>query len=492
MKHQIHVRICSFIAASVAALFSQTALTQSLDCIEGQATPELIGSWRQVAADGLQSGSLSAATVAQKIGQCFPEVPKCMVRLSDYAKRNDNASSLDDLSINDLAQKQPPSEFLVPGSAELKYLFPTDIEKIAKEKGWPTVRYKSRHAGGFDSDTPSLLMVYVPGDKVNPPVGYDRWLNFALPKDTGADELTPLPQAAVPGAQDYADELAGTKDLPRTFTMVTLDRRTASSPAQVYFQMFTRETTGSAVFTPRSNSSVSSCVSCHPNGLRAISPLGYHVRQGEEQLPEEAWKTVELINAAMESAAGDRVVSWREVASGVNGDKKPLLSPHAHGPEIGPRKPLNGISRSKEFILGGTLPDGRILAGCYKSRNTVNVTDIFGRAPGKKNIYTLSTNPTIDWEKVSDAMNCASCHNNRSRGALNELTDYAQIDFKILVDQSMPLGAHVNPLEAGDAQTEVTDDLTADERIALANCLQEEFELEQQELAKWLTATSCQ
>ena len=89
-------------------------------------------------------------------------------------------------------------------------------------------------------------------------------------------------------------------------------------------------------------------------------------------------------------------------------------------------------------------------------------------------------------------MNCASCHNNRSRGALNELTDYAQIDFKILVDQSMPLGAHVNPLENGDAQSEATDELTADERIALANCLEEEFKLEQQELAKWLTATSCQ
>ena len=89
-------------------------------------------------------------------------------------------------------------------------------------------------------------------------------------------------------------------------------------------------------------------------------------------------------------------------------------------------------------------------------------------------------------------MNCATCHNNAARGAFNERTDWSQLDFKMLVDQSMPYGAHNNPLDLGGATTPVEDALTSDERLALANCLKAEFQLERKELAKWLTEVSCQ
>ena len=132
------------------------------------------------------------------------------------------------------------------------------------------------------------------------------------------------------------------------------------------------------------------------------------------------------------------------------------------------------------------------LKGCYNSRPTVSVVDIFGRAPGLHNVYSLSETPSIRWDRVGSAMNCASCHNNAQRGALNEKTDWSQIDFKILVDQSMPYGLHNNPLDIGDASTPVEDALTGDERIALANCLRAEFQLERKELKQWLTQDSCQ
>lgn len=478
---------------SLASIFSSQAVAAPLDCLPGTPTGPELEVWRQTAAQGLGNGTLTDSFVAQRVKQCFPTtVPQCLQRTKNYASRYDTASASQDVTPATAAEKRPPDELLRPGATGLEYLLPENIEQIAAEREWPAVRYKSRHAGGFDSGTPSLLMVYVPGDKVNPPVNYDRWLNFPLPADSGDDAMRPLPQAPVPTPQDYANEGAGGQWLPRTFTMVTLIRKDGPAPAQVFFQKFYRSGTGNRVFRPESNSSSDSCYSCHPNGLRAISPLGYHVREGEEQLPEADWKKVKIINDAMDEMAGNKIVTWREAVVDAAGNKKPLLNPTGQGPTVGPVTPLNGYSRTQAFIMGGTLPNGTVTSGCFNRRTTVNVTDIFGRDPGANNIYTLSQQASIRWDKVRDSMRCASCHNDKGRGGLNGETDWSQIDFKILVDQSMPLGAHSNPLDQDDVSAPVVDDLTADERIALANCLQAEFQLERQQLEKWLTQGSCQ
>lgn len=186
--------------------------------------------------------------------------------------RYDVASAGSDVTAAQDGRKRPPTELLAPGAVGLQYLIPENVEQIAAEKGWPAVRYKSRHAGGFDSETPSLLMILVPGDKVTPAVNYDRWLNIALPADVAPFELTPSPQAPVPSVGDYAAELQGGRSMPRTFTMVTVERAQEGVQGQVFFQMFNRGQSGSGIFTPQSNSSVDSCYTCHPNGLRAISP----------------------------------------------------------------------------------------------------------------------------------------------------------------------------------------------------------------------------
>src|SRR6185436_4854781 len=106
-------------------------------------------------------------------------------------------------------QKQPPLELFQEGANPFEYRIPEDIEARATQYGWPAVRYKSRHSGGFDADTPSLLMILVPGDKVSPPVAYDRWLNIALPVDKGSEALNPTPQASLPSADEYAAEGRG-------------------------------------------------------------------------------------------------------------------------------------------------------------------------------------------------------------------------------------------------------------------------------------------
>ncbi len=447
-----------------------------------------IRAWRNGLVQRIQLGAIADGEIVEQVNRCFPtEKPQCVERVVTYAQRDDVAPSGSDGTIEDVPQKRPPNE--IKDAVTGKYWIPDDIEQIAKDKGWTSVRYKSRHAGGFDSGTPNLLMVYVPGDKVSPPVKFDRWLNFPLPQDddepaSGLPQ-SPRPKFGPPSREDYALP----NSFPSTFTMVSQDRAEDGKPAVVYFQMFGRG--NGYTFEPRGAVGMRGCVSCHPNGLRAISPLGYHVREGEERLPDEDWKAVELINRMMVERAGFKAATWGEGLT--NGEKKPLYRAE-RGPIMGPAAPANGISRKPAFILGGTI-NGQQVDGCFKRRSTITVRDIFGRSPGMYEPtykFKLSPSPVIDANKVISAMNCEGCHVNGQRWPINEDTGIAQVQFKVLVDQSMPLGMHLNPREPGNDTDHVVDHLTPDERFALVNCLEAEFELERANLDKWLKQVDCQ
>jgi hypothetical protein len=143
-------------------------------------------------------------------------------------------------------------------------------------------------------------------------------------------------------------------------------------------------------------------------------------------------------------------------------------------------------TRTQDFIMG---KPGQ--PGCAQSRTTVEVRDIFNRAPGRNNVYVWNQNLPVDWQKVSGAMNCAICHDGDTRGALTSLTDFSQVKFKILVDQSMPNGSHKDPLAPGNQSGQVQDRLNANERIALANCLEAEFQVERGMQQEWLTEQAC-
>lgn len=477
-------RSALFVAASLLAVTSPTYAAYP-DCFAEPPTAAALDSWRNAAASAVSGNN---AQVATSIKTCFPTaVPTCLKRTLTVATQNDLASSSQDARFEDVPERHPPAELLAPGGQAFEYFVRTDIEAFARSRDWPVVRYKSRHSGGFDSETASLLMVYVPGDKVTPPVNFDRWINFALPADTGAAALDPLPQATVTTPEEFA---AGAGTFPRTFTMISLTKPTATEPAELYFQMFRRNgNTGN--YTNSGNSGLGGCISCHPNGMRAISPLGFHVRAGEPQLPPDDWRAVQIMNEAMDNAGG-KLVSWRSAVVDANGTRKAFMKPEAYWPVVGATKPLNGFSRTQAFIMGGTLPDGTVTPGCYKARPTIRITDIFGRPPGQNNIYTLSASPLKDWRKVRNAMSCESCHNNRTRYSLNSLTDQSTIDYKILTDQSMPPKDHQDPMERGDPTLPPTDNLSLDERISLANCLQAEMAVERPLLQKWLTQEVCQ
>ncbi len=276
-------------AASAFVLPHSFAFAASMECLLEATSSNEVEGWRQTAAQQLEEGRITERNLASKLRSCFgPQIPACLLKMNDYVTRNDVASPSFDFQLRASPQKQPPVELFSNDASNFEYRVPENIEARAAALGWPLVRYKSRHSGGFDRDTASLLMIYVPGDRVNPPVKYDRWLNFALPEDPLAIASHQTPSMPLPSSDDYLAEGRGELNLPKVFTMVSMDRRLDNKPAQVYFQRFLREDKGDAIFKPEGNADPRRCIGCHPNGLRAISPLGYHVRKDESMLEDEA------------------------------------------------------------------------------------------------------------------------------------------------------------------------------------------------------------
>lgn len=489
-----------------------TAVFAKQNCPNLTSAKELAKLQADLAGELSRNGSHKIETVLEKLDACFPQknkIPACFTRIYDRAEFLLTSSFSAKYSMvtvdNELNMRRPPEELMAvePKSNEkLMRLFQTnpykDAEQIAKENGWPVVRYKSRHSGGFDSTTPSLLMIHVPGNMMSPPVDYDRYINIALPADQedrspdmNSINVHPIPKEKVPGPEYYKKG----NDQPNTTTILTVQKGTGKNPSRIFFTKYDR----SGEFWSKANiNPVQACYSCHPNGMRSISPLGFSISAKEHAagqiMPDGHWKKVREMNGSMSLVQKNGIPDWGQIRDSA-GKVRPLLNLNGVGPVYGPLKPLQRKvvkkedgsqqviypSRTKKFILS-----------CAKENTTISVRDIFGRAPGRDNVYQMNSDP-IDWKKVKKAMNCASCHDNKIHGSLNNSTDTSLIQYKILVDRSMPLWAHRNPLDKVDTSTSaaVTDALNLNERMALVNCLFKEFNEELKLEKNWLTELSC-
>lgn len=434
------------------------------------------------------------------VSECFPKkIPACLVRAESYFGERGQGTlfsrdvQLLDPEAKDDIRKQMPKELLTSDSKDLNYVFRADVEKVAKDLGWPAVKYKSRHSGGFDRQTSSLLMIEVPGASLNPPVTYDRFINIALPKDDHDDATEPSPQKSMPDPKVLEADARGT--YPTTTTMVTVDR-SKTGPNKILFQRYYRN---KQFYSPATGEDVSNqCLSCHSSGLRPISPLGYGVDENEKQLSEADWGIVNKINTDMTSLSGGKM-DWGKVKTR-DGHVISAVDPNRYGAIIGPAVPLtknivfdkNGKqtvtypTRTEDYIMGK-----KGMPGCATKYSHISLIDIFNREPGRKNIYEFTSYPPVSWRKVAEAMNCQSCHNGNYRGVLNAKTDMGMVKYKILVDKAMPDGMHMNPLQNGGPNKSVTDDLNLNERIALANCLESEFWSESVNNFAWLTEVPC-
>ena len=157
------------------------------------------------------------------------------------------------------------------------------------------------------------------------------------------------------------------------------------------------------------------CVMCHPSGLRSITPVAGSV--APEELDTLAYVQKKLDTAALTSFDG-------------------FHDPARRGP-----------------IMGRVDPPTR---------------------PGVLRRCSAARLPAPSRARVSEAMNCASCHDGRIRGTLDATTDPRQIEHKII---DAPLAARMPP--PADLS------LTEPEARAVADCLRAEY---QADLRVWLFA----
>lgn len=544
MKRFHYSQLALFVSGlSLATLSVLPAMADYPACPQNQTAQEL-EKWRQGAIGtlGVRSGQPfyyngggmagygdssgdPVAKLTTSIESCFPQkIPACLQRVHDFAEQQwvERLPPAPDTP-EDQKRRLLPKEFwdeasVVNGEPTQFAFFKKnadghgykDIEEIAREKGWPMVRYKTRMSGGFDR-TVSLLMIRVPGNKLTPPVNYDQYVNIPIPAEPNdaygpLDQVKSVPEQKLPSPDDYNDPNKA-RSLPKIVTVVTVEKKQGDKPGRVYFTFY-RNGGSSTFLHDRNPNPRAECYSCHPNGVRAISPYGFNVRDSElangVMKPEAQWLATQEMNNSMNQNNGFSLVDWGKVVD-PSGKQRPLLNPAGMGPVLGPIHPLNRKvitgedgrpktiypTRTKEFIVG---EDGQ--GGCARKFspelggwNGQQIKLTTGRGgPSQANLFKMTDGLPINWQKVRDQMNCASCHNNRIRGALNANISIEEIAFKILVDQSMPVGVHTTS-RAGNGS--VHDDLNANERIALVNCLNEEFKTEQTKVPEWLSQVSC-
>lgn len=241
-------------------------------------------------------------------------------------------------------------------------------------------------------------------------------------------------------------------DAQNTLTVITVDK-TQDPPVGQMRKMHRSGDRGG--YQWNNTIANSSCTECHSLPLKPIAPLGYKVVNGKEKrMSPEQEAQVEAMNYLLKQP-----VSWGAVKVG---DKEKRLGPAQDSYPFGWGKE-DSHTRQDEF-----------LKACASKPAAYSYSGF-----GGYRVNVQQKNPeSINYRKVAEAMRCTECHDNANRGILHERFSRNELEFKILIDKSMPPNAT----------------LTDDERIALFNCLKAEqgaLNNEWRKSGEWMTGASC-
>jgi hypothetical protein len=357
-----------------------------------------------------------APQVRTSLQTCFPGgVPACLRAAAEHATGSSGATATP-LTLS--SERDLPPQFLVPdanGNPKPGLVrFPPNLLQTARQNGWKALAYKTRSTGGFEgNDHSNLSIVAIPGAQ------RDVYLQIAPQDDPnhGSTHNDPIPTT---------DPSRGMNVL----TVITVDK-TQNPPVGQLRHM----TYDSAAGGYRWNNSLrsSDCTRCHSNPLRPISPRGYLNTNGNERRMKPAdERTVTEINDMM----GVRNLTWGRGANGERLGPAPGNQPYGWAP-------AGSRTRGEEFIRQ-----------CSSNLQAVSYAG-FGNYEAR-----ISPNSdSVDWRKISQAMDCTRCHNGEVRGSLGSHFSWNEIQFKIAVDRTMPQEIELNN----------------NERLALLQCLRAEF-----------------
>lgn len=136
---------------------------------------------------------------------------------------------------------------------EFKNGLPENYKELAEQNGWKMLEYRSRTVPNPPYSSFSRVLFLVEGEKV------DKWIQFTLPENSTNNE--------------------------RLIDFIALEKPTGpDDKATPYFTQYWRDA-NSQNPTMRSSGSFDNCYSCHPNGMRELSPEpGSYTQEGAETL----------------------------------------------------------------------------------------------------------------------------------------------------------------------------------------------------------------
>ncbi len=207
-------------------------------------------------------------------------------RQTKYTRSNGHSMGWE-MSDRDYLRSVPEGYLDLP--PELSDGLPDNIREIAAQKGWKYMRYRSRTVGNPPNGSYERALLLIPGETV------DKWIQFTVPENGGrAEQLV-----------DFIalEKATGPNDKPTPYFTQYWRDRNGRNPQQ------------------RSHGSFDNCYSCHPGGMRELSPQpgSYSAEDGE---------TLKFMQETMSNyILGRGGVDWGEA-----------LHPEEYGPPMGERQ----------------------------------------------------------------------------------------------------------------------------------------------------------
>lgn len=432
-----------------------------------QNSTESLTAWRDQLAELILKGEPDQArrAVEDCFGIGYEKIPACLDDAYDYAMFKifsppDDKSLIKEIEeasvLHNPIQKvfDLPEEFWVPDPKKPgqynpdRIQIPANIEKLAAERGWYFLPYRTRSAGGFDQ-APNLVLIAIPNYQGKP---LDIYIQISPPTEgLSTSWLNPRFDPKVTPYHIGQDSL----------TMIMVDR--SKNPPEGFLKV--NKKSGQPTWEFSKKGASSSCISCHTSPALPISPRGYlktntisilNEFYKEEKMSDEDTKTTMYINNMMTSVKN---MAWARgyLEKTIDGQKRmvrfrtgPLMDSQPYS-----WAPPNSSTRKSEFL--------------QKCISDTSFTAYTGLGD-----YTLVFNKPSNFvevvkpEKVKAFMNCMSCHNGITRGYLHDTFDFSQIRFRVLADQSMP------PFSGHFEEDGSLFEPNLNERLALTHCLSEE------------------
>lgn len=311
-----------------------------------------------------------------------------------------------------------------------------DLELYVKSRGWKSVRYRSRHTGGFIVSNPWVMVVHIPGEELDPPQEFDHFVQVQL------DKSKQITEQSYPSSSDL---------IPSNDTVAAISLRKVSDLPKNHVPYFHLHNEGYGFARARiQGAETSSCVSCHNSGTRVISPMGYGHHFEDEPRPlvgTELEQLIQFNQKLMKYGSIDLRGRFRRTIA--------VASEYGRAP-------------GKENMEFYTDPDEGCASPRYLERQKFTWTPIWS-SRGPTRTFRYSGQPVNPHNVMEGTTVCTACHDSSTRGRLtNDLND---IVFKVLGDRMMP----------------GVIELTEDERFAVVACLDKAKNMRQTEKMRRLT-----